>query len=233
MEQPQAGNYLWGCVFSPRDPRAKRLVNRVRIALRTPTASQLTWFWVAMGNTQGSRGFTFPGLTGKQARTQGPRPFTLASSPPRPFAALTTQPCPLPAPRLYLGRHQRQHSSSSGSELSELWLWLRLIRLCLKACDASALASFFSRPWPPPRRSSYASPSPPLCPSCALSSQPWHLLFWAQLAAHSRQLLALFRALAVALLLQLGRRHRRRLGVLLRQRRRHAVPSTAGCCRPS
>ena len=69
MEQRQAGNYLWGCVFSPRDPRAKRLVNRVRIALRTPTASQLTWFWVAMGNTQGSRGFTFPGLTGKQART--------------------------------------------------------------------------------------------------------------------------------------------------------------------
>ena len=59
MEQPEAGNYLWGCVFSPRDPRAKRLTNRVRIALRTPTASQLTWFWVAMGNTQGSRGFIF------------------------------------------------------------------------------------------------------------------------------------------------------------------------------
>ena len=62
MEQPQAGNYLWGCVFSPRDPRAKRLVTRLRIPPQTPTASQLTWFWVAMGNTQGSRGFTFPGL---------------------------------------------------------------------------------------------------------------------------------------------------------------------------
>ena len=65
---PRRANYLWGCVFSPRGPRAKRLWTRIRIALQTPTASQLTWFWVAMGNTQGSRGFTFPGLTGKQAR---------------------------------------------------------------------------------------------------------------------------------------------------------------------
>ena len=128
---------------------------------------------------------TYSDCERQQACYTGPRPSTLAksSSPPRPFAALTTQPCPLPAPRLYLGRHQRQHSSSSGSELSELWL--RLIRLCLKACDASALASFFSRPWPPPRRSSYASPSPPLCPSCALSSQPWHL-FGSSFSAASR-----------------------------------------------
>ena len=68
MEQPQAGNYLWGCVFSPRDPRAKRLVTRVRIALQTPTVPQLTWFCVVMGNTQGSRGFIFILLIGKQAR---------------------------------------------------------------------------------------------------------------------------------------------------------------------
>ena len=40
------------CVFSPRDPRAKRLTTRTRIALQTPTVPQLTWFCVAMGNTQ-------------------------------------------------------------------------------------------------------------------------------------------------------------------------------------
>ena len=40
----------------------------LRIPPQTPTASQLTWFWVAMGNTQGSRGFTFGRLTDKQAR---------------------------------------------------------------------------------------------------------------------------------------------------------------------
>ena len=67
VEQPQAGNYLWGCVFSPRDPRAKRLETPLRIALQTPTVSQLAWFWVAMGNTQGSRGFIFGRLIGKQA----------------------------------------------------------------------------------------------------------------------------------------------------------------------
>ena len=70
MEQPQAGNYLWGCVFSPRDPRAKRLKNPLRIPLQTPTEPQLTWFFVAMGNTQGSRGFVFGRLIGKQARNR-------------------------------------------------------------------------------------------------------------------------------------------------------------------
>ena len=69
VEQPQASNYLWGCVFSPRDPRAKRLVTRLRIPLQTPTEPQLTWFFVAMGNTQGSRGFVFGRLIGKQARS--------------------------------------------------------------------------------------------------------------------------------------------------------------------
>ena len=68
FQQPQAGNHLRGCVFSPRDPRAKRLKAPLRIPPQTPTASQLTWFWVAMGNTQGSRGFTFGRLTDKQAR---------------------------------------------------------------------------------------------------------------------------------------------------------------------
>ena len=43
-------------------------MNRLRIPLQTPTEPQLTWFFVAMGNTQGSRGFVFGRLTGKQAR---------------------------------------------------------------------------------------------------------------------------------------------------------------------
>ena len=111
---PRPAIILWGCVFSPRDPRAKRLKNPLRIPPQTPTVSQLTWFWVTMGNTQGSRGFTFPSLTGKQARISGPRPMSnrlghdhdlsecmisATAAPLRPRTAVRALSCPTTAAR--------------------------------------------------------------------------------------------------------------------------------------
>ena len=103
-------------MFSPRVPRAKRLKNRVRIPLQTPTEPQLTWFFVAMGNTQGSRGFIFILLIGKQARTTSP-----LASPPAFFFFRGKE-------SSQLGRRARSHASSgSGTCLTALTHSTRVI----------------------------------------------------------------------------------------------------------